>query len=145
MAVEAAVEAPLVDPATGEDLGIPLVGIIDLVLPDTAGPIIADFKTTSRGGEPLEVMHEVQLSCYSYLFRQVSPVAEGSLQIRNLVKTTLPEDRVPHYPARGPRHFARLFAVIRAYLDDLHAGRFVYRPGWGCMACDYRGVCAQRH
>ncbi len=48
VAVEAAVEAPLVDPASGEKLGIPLVGIMDLVLPDAAGPIIADFKTTAR-------------------------------------------------------------------------------------------------
>ena len=45
LAVEAAVEAPLVDPASGENLGIPLVGIMDLVLPDPEGPLIADFKT----------------------------------------------------------------------------------------------------
>ncbi len=90
-------------------------------------------------------MHEVQLSCYSYLFRQVSPTAEGSLQIRNLVKTRLPKIDFHTYPARSQPHFDRLFAVIRAYLDDLHAARFVFRPGWGCTACDYRGVCAQRH
>src|SRR5688572_9144538 len=32
LAVEAAVEAPLVDPITGKDFGLPLVGVIDLVL-----------------------------------------------------------------------------------------------------------------
>ena len=32
LAVEAALEVPLIDPITGEDLGIPLVGIVDLVL-----------------------------------------------------------------------------------------------------------------
>ena len=32
LAVETAVEAPLVDPMTGENLGIPLLGIMDLVL-----------------------------------------------------------------------------------------------------------------
>ena len=142
--VEAAVETPLVDPATGEDLGIPLVGIIDLVLPDSAGPVIADFKTTSRGGQPLEVMHEVQLSAYSYLFRQVSPDPEGSLQIRNLVKTRVPRITFHSFPAHELRHFERLFAVVWAYLDDLHSGRFVFRPGWGCMACDYRGCCHKR-
>ena len=142
LAVEVALEATLVDPASSEDLGIPLVGVIDLVLPDAAGPIIADFKTTSRSGEPLEVMHEVQLSCYSYLFRQASPLAEASLQIRNLVKTRLPKVEFHTYAARDERHFERLFGVIRAYLDDVHAGRFLFRPGWGCMACDYRGVCA---
>jgi hypothetical protein len=32
----------------------------------------------------------------------------------------------------------RLFAVIRAYLDDLHSERFVFRPGQGCSYCDFR-------
>src|SRR5258708_36505690 len=69
LAVEVSVEAPLVDPATGEDLGIPLVGIMDLVLDEEAGPLIVDFKTAARNSEPLEITHEIQLSCYSYLFR----------------------------------------------------------------------------
>ena len=38
MAVEVAAEAPLVDPFTGEDLGIPLVGVIDLVLEQCGWP-----------------------------------------------------------------------------------------------------------
>ncbi len=62
LAVEAAVEAPLVDPVTGEEVGIRLVGVIDLILPDDDGPTIADFKTAARGGDPLEIKHEVQLS-----------------------------------------------------------------------------------
>ena len=32
-------------------------------------------------------------------------------------------DFVSSWPARTERHFGRLFAVIRAYLDDLHTGR----------------------
>jgi len=65
LAVEAAMEAPLVDPATGEDFGIPLVGIVDLVLDGDAGPIVLDFKTAARGGTLLEISHEVQLSSYA--------------------------------------------------------------------------------
>ena len=38
LAVEAALEAPLVNPITGEDLGIPLVGIVDLILDGTTAP-----------------------------------------------------------------------------------------------------------
>ena len=55
LAVEVAAEAPLVDPITGEDLGMPLVGVIDLVLDDEAGPLIADFKTAARSSEPMEI------------------------------------------------------------------------------------------
>ena len=138
LAVEASVEAPLVDPTTGEELGIPLLGIMDLVLPAIDGPVIADFKTSSRSGEPLEIFHEVQLSSYAYLFRKSSPVSESGLEIRSLIKSKTPKAEVHHYPARNDAHFRRLFAVIRAYLDDLDRGRFVFRPGLGCGMCDYR-------
>ena len=45
LAVEVALEAPLVDPISGEDMGIPLVGIVDLVLPADDGPLVVDFKS----------------------------------------------------------------------------------------------------
>ena len=65
LAVEVATEAQLVDPATGEDLGIPLVGIIDLIVGNTDGAVIADFKTSARSSEPLEIFHEIQLTSYA--------------------------------------------------------------------------------
>jgi ATP-dependent exoDNAse (exonuclease V) beta subunit len=68
LAVETAVEAPLIDPQTGENLGMPLLGVIDLVLDYEAGPIICDFKTSARSSEPIEIIHEIQLSCYAYVF-----------------------------------------------------------------------------
>ena len=128
----------MVDPVSGENLGIPLVGIMDLVLDEPAGPLIADFKTTARGGEPLEITHEIQLSSYSYLFRRTSQQPESALEIRNLVKTKTPKIETHRYAARTERHYRRLFAVIRAYLDALDSGRFVFRPGLGCGFCDYR-------
>ena len=30
---------------------------------------------------------------------------------------------------RTPTHFRRLLAVTGAYIDNLHTGRFIYRPG----------------
>ena len=138
LAVEAAVEAPLVDPVTGEDLGIPLVGVMDLVLDGKEGALVADFKTSSRSGEPLEISHEVQLSSYAYLFRHVSQQQEAGLEIRSLIKTKTPKVEYHRNPARSEAHFRRLFAVVKAYLDDLDAGRFVFRPGLGCTMCDFR-------
>jgi putative RecB family exonuclease len=100
LAVEASVETPLVDPSTGEDLGIPLLGVMDLVLPDETGPVIADFKTAAKSSEPLEISHEIQLCCYAYLFRQASPVREAGLEIRSLVKTKTPQVHFHRYPSR---------------------------------------------
>ena len=142
MAVETAVEAPLVDPATGEDLGMPLVGIMDLVLDEPAGPLIADFKTSARSAEPLEISHEIQLSSYAYLFRHGTQQREAGLEIRSLIKTKTPKVEFHRYPARTDAHFARLFAVVREYLDALDAGRFNFRPGFGCGFCDFRQQCS---
>jgi len=144
LAVEAAIEAPLVDPQTGEDFGLPLVGIIDLVLPAPDGPTIADFKTSARGGAPLEITHEVQLSSYSYLFRHHAAEPEGAIEIRNLTKTKTPKVECYRYGPREERHQRRLFAVIRAYLDALDTGRFVFRPGLGCSGCEFRHTHCQR-
>jgi hypothetical protein len=142
LAVEVAAEAPLVDPDTGEDLGLPLVGVIDLVLDSEAGPLIADFKTAARSSEPMEISNEIQLSSYAWLHRQITGQQEGGLEIRSLIKTKTPKVEFHPYPARTEVHFRRLFAVVREYLDALDAGRFNYRPGFGCGMCDFRaGPC----
>ena len=137
LAVETSLTAPLIDPKTGEDLGIPLLGVLDLVLPEQTGPRIIDFKTAARGGEPNELTHQIQLTGYAYLFRHASHEPEADLEIRSLIKTKTPKIETHRYAARQEKHFGRLFAVIRAYLDDLDRGRFVFRPGLGCCACDF--------
>jgi len=55
-----------------------------------------------------------------------------------LIKTKTPKIDFHRYGSRSVVHFRRLLAVIRAYLDNLDAGRFVFRPGFGCVMCDYR-------
>jgi hypothetical protein len=137
LAVEAAVESPLIDPGIGENLGIPLLGIMDLILDAPQGATIVDFKTTSRSSEPLEIVHEIQLSSYAWLFRQVPDQTEAGLEIRSLVKTKTPKVETHSYPARTEAHFKRLFSVVREYLDALDAGRFNYRPGFHCGMCDF--------
>lgn len=48
IAVETSLERPLIDPTSGEDLGIPLLGVLDLILDDRDGPLICDFKTAAN-------------------------------------------------------------------------------------------------
>ena len=127
----------------GEDLGLPLVGIVDLILDGRDGPVITDFKTSARSSEPLEIVHEIQLSSYAYLFRHVEQRQEAGLEIRSLIKTKVAKVEFHAYPARTDAHFRRLFAVVREYLDRLDVGRFNYRPGFGCAMCDFRSQCAR--
>jgi putative RecB family exonuclease len=137
-AVETAVNAALIDPRTGEDLGISLVGVIDLVLGEPDGSVIVDFKTAARADELSELVHEIQLGSYAYLFRKVTGTEESGLELRRLVKTKVPQVLFHRWPARSERHLGRLFTVIRAYLDDLNSARFVFRPGHACSYCDFR-------
>ena len=141
LAVETMLEVPLIDPETGVDLGIPLRGIIDLVLDERGGAVICDFKTAASSQQPLEVCHEVQLGCYALLYRALSGDVESGLEIRTLVKTKVPQIAVYRYGARSEEQIRRLFAVVRAYLEDLRRGEFLYRPGWGCRTCSFRNEC----
>lgn len=138
LAVETAMEVPLIDPVSGEDLGIPLLGIVDLVLDASGGATIIDFKTAARGGTLAEIQHEIQLTSYSFAYRASTGRHEGSLEIRRLVKTKIPRAEKHSFPTRSIEHFGRLFRLIRCYLDDLDAGRFVYRPSLACSMCDFR-------
>lgn len=81
----------------------------------------------------------VQLSSYAYLYRHVAHRDETALEIRNLIKTKSPKVEYHRWPAREERHFRRLFAIFRAYLDNLESGRFIFRPSWACSSCDYCG------
>ncbi len=141
LAVKTAVESVLVDPLTGENLGVAFLGVVDLILGGHDGPTVVDFKTTARSSERLEITHEIQLTSYAWLFRQAHGQAEAGLEIRSLVKTKAPKVEIHHYPARTAAHFRRLFSVLREYLDALDSGRFNYRPGFGCGMCDYRDHC----
>jgi putative RecB family exonuclease len=119
-------------------------GVLDLVRDVAAGPAIVDFKTAAKSPEPCELTHEIQLSSYAYLLRQASETQQSELQIRNLVKTKQPKILVHRYPARTEAHFARLFTLVRDYLDALDVGRFSYRPGWTCSSCDFcKGHCSR--
>lgn len=138
LAVETVLTAALVNPATDENLGIPLVGVLDLVLDELDGPLVIDHKTAARGGELLEVTHEIQLTSYSWLFRQAHHRQEAGVEIRRLIKTKSPQIEQHRFPPPSGREFGRLFALVREYLDALDCGRFVIRPGLGCALCEHR-------
>ena len=52
-------ELPLVDPVSSEDFGLPLVGIVDLVIEDDDGSIIVDFILGDMTGDGLVNLDDV--------------------------------------------------------------------------------------
>jgi putative RecB family exonuclease len=139
VAIEKRYESPLITPM-GEDLGIPLVGIVDLLLEDVAGHTIIDFKT-SASSSYCELQHELQLTAYAYLFRSVAEENELCCEVRQLVKTKTPKVNVYRFPTRSDKHMNRFFDLVREYLDALDRGVFNCRPGWSCSFCEHYGSC----
>jgi len=138
--VERKFETGLYDPATGEDIGIPLLGVIDLVLDGEDGPVIVDFKTAASASY-CDLQHELQLTAYAYLVRAFYGYDESGLEVRQLVKTKTPKIVTHRFPPRTDEHFDRFFRLVREYLDALDRGVFNYRPSWNCGMCEHSGLC----
>jgi CRISPR/Cas system-associated exonuclease Cas4 (RecB family) len=134
-------QASLVDPRSGEDFGISLFGIADLVLEETDGPVVVDFKTAARASDGCPLAHELQLTAYAYLLRRATGRKESALEIRQLVKTKRPKVSVQRYAPRSEAHFERFFDLVREFRDGVLRGVFNLRPGWNCRLCGFRPWC----
>ena len=141
LGAETPLEADLIDPINGENLGIQLMGIIDLVQDSPDGPVIVDFKTAARATAPSPLAHELQLSAYSYLFRQVTGLQESHLEIRQLIKTKTPKIAVHVFPPRTDEDFERFFELVKEYLAAIRRRQFNYRPSWNCGMCEFAQRC----
>jgi hypothetical protein len=141
VAVERKFEVPLITPS-GEDLGIPLVGIVDLILREGNDNVIIDFKTSSTASIS-DLAHELQMTAYAYLVREVLGQQESYCEIRQLVKTKTPKIMTHRFPRRTDEHFNRFFGLIREYLEAIDRKVFNYRPSWTCNSmCEHYISCA---
>jgi hypothetical protein len=140
--IEKRYEVPLIDLATRENLGINLVGVLDLVLNEECGNVIVDFKTASTASIS-DLAHELQLTAYAYLFREATEGEELRSEIRQLVKTKTPKFHTHRFPRRTDEHFTRFFGLVREYLDAIDKKVFNYRPSWTCNTfCEHYQTCA---
>jgi CRISPR/Cas system-associated exonuclease Cas4 (RecB family) len=134
-AVEVRVEADL------SRHGLPfLVGIIDLV---RTGGRIVDFKVVGKtpASERLAHVHEIQLTCYSILYRDATGRKESGLELHHLVKTKTPKLVISEMPPATEQQRTRLFRQIESYQAGLARRDFVPSPGFQCAGCEYFNEC----
>jgi hypothetical protein len=134
-AVEVSVEADL------SSHGLPrLIGIIDLV---RAGGRIVDFKLVGKTPDAEQVVHtnEVQLSCYSIMYRDATGRSEGGLELHHLVRTKVPKLIVTSLPAMTESKKTRLLKQIESYQTGLVRQDFVPSPGFHCAGCEFFNEC----
>jgi CRISPR/Cas system-associated exonuclease Cas4 (RecB family) len=135
-AVEVPVEADLAKH------GLPkLVGVLDLVQQG----IIVDFKTTSTTPNPTTVahIHEIQVACYSLLYREATGRTEMGVELHSLVKTKTPKVIVTALPPMSEQQQERLFRVIESYMHGIDVRDWVPSPGMTCLSCEFFAECRQ--
>jgi putative RecB family exonuclease len=133
-------QLPLVNPATGEVLDVPLQGIIDLVGTDDT---LAEFKTSLKTWSADDIPDQLQLTAYAYAFETFYGRKPAGLRLVNLVRTK--QVKVEVFPAeRGPQHTERLFHLAREVRKAVTAGVFAPNRGcWMCKDCEYRADCEE--
>jgi len=116
-------------------LGLPFVGIVDLVARVKGHKTIVDFKTAASDYEDHEVVLSDQLTAYFLGEPEARQVA-----LCVLVKTK--EPRIEwHVSKRNASHLTEYLDKVRIVAEDIAAGKFYKRPGKHCGYCDFLPVC----
>jgi len=121
--------------------GLPtLMGVLDLV---RAGGRIVDFKTAGKTPSPEDALHqnEIQLSCYSVLYREAAGKMESARELHHLVKTKVPKLIITSLEPMNEAQQVRLFRMMDSYQEGVAREDFVPSPGFHCAGCEYFNEC----
>jgi putative RecB family exonuclease len=117
-----------------------LIGVLDLV---RAGGRIVDFKSTGKTPDPEDAAHqnEVQMSCYSVLYREATGHCESGRELHHLVKTKTPKLVITELGPMTEVQQVRLFRMMESYVEGLAREDFVLSPGFHCAGCEFFSNC----
>ncbi|MFH1982979.1 MAG: PD-(D/E)XK nuclease family protein [Pseudomonadota bacterium] len=128
----------------GEPLDMAVTGIIDLLLKDAAGNVIAvDNKTAKNPYAQNTVDEDLQLTSYAYLLaanRYVFPTADVYCRFDVLRKLKTPKFE-QHYTIRTAEQRRRFARVMAAVLAGIEARIFMPSKGWMCGDCQFADAC----
>jgi putative RecB family exonuclease len=135
-AVEERFSVGLVDVETGEELGVALHGVIDLVESDGT---VVDLKTAGRSFDVVGMERNLQLSIYALAVF----VRDGHIpkvRIDALLKTKVPRlERNETARTRADLSWAAQLIVGVARAIDQE--QFFPNPSWRCAECEYYAQC----
>jgi len=141
------VELPLSATLYTEDAqatDLKLIGVIDLLLMDDKGQIIAvDNKTAAKPYAQSSVDENLQLTSYSYLLaanKFVFPTADVHCRFDVLRKLKTP--KLEHYDTiRTASDRKRFTKIANACLNGIENRVFIPNPSWLCSDCQYKKLC----
>ena len=133
IAVEQRFEVDLIDPRTGGQLPVPLVGYLDGV----GDGVVWELKTAARKTPVSD--YALQLAAYTHAVRQTTgerPV----IRVVELIKTKVPKIEVEEVIV-SERDEAWFVEVACEVWSAVQAGVFPPSPSWMCLRCEHRKAC----
>lgn len=135
-AAELAFEVPLHDPETGEDKGIVLRGVFDLVL---SGDRVVEVKTAAKAWSEGDANRHLQLTAYSFAYEHMRGRVP-TLEIVALIKTKQPKVQRLATKRTAEDH-AWFLTLVREVAEGIESQVFPPNPGWACAGCEYGSRC----
>ena len=136
VAVEQPFEVPVVDPETGEDLGLTLRGFLDLV---EAGDVVVDLKTAARSIGVGDLERHLQLSVYALGYLLLHGRIP-TLRLDMLLKTKVAKlERFT--TSRSLSDLSWTARLLERAARAIEAGHFYPNPSWRCGECEYFAHC----
>ncbi len=133
-------QVPLVNPATGEVLDVPLRGVIDLIETDDT---LTEFKTSQKRWALTDLPDNIQLTAYSYAYELLFGRPPKELRLVNLVRTRNPVIE-EHVTGRDDTDYERLFHLSKEVRKGIQTSVFFPNRGcWLCRDCEYDLDCRE--
>jgi putative RecB family exonuclease len=136
---EVSFRIPLVNPATGETLAVPLEGFIDLIESDD---VLTEFKTSAKTMAADDLADMLQLTIYSYVYRMLYGREPQKLKVINFVKTRTAKMNVLEGAARKQDDYIWLYHLVSEVLKGIRAEVYFPRKSFLCTDCEYEIPCA---
>ena len=136
-----AIEEPFVFHMEG--VGVPIIGIMDLVCEDPNGTvIIIDYKTVGKTMNQEDVNRDLQMSIYSMAAKANGySNREILLRLDCLLKTKTPRME-QYYATRSSEDEKRVSRKIREVWRGIQNGLFIPNDtAWKCRTCMYQAHC----
>jgi putative RecB family exonuclease len=128
----------------GEPMDMTVTGIIDLLLRDAQGNVIAvDNKTAKQPYAQTTVDEDLQLTSYAYLLASnkfVFPTADVYCRFDVMRKLKTPKFE-QHYTIRTAAQRRKFAKVTNAILAGIDARVFIPNKSWMCGDCQFVKAC----
>ncbi|MCP4370412.1 MAG: PD-(D/E)XK nuclease family protein [Deltaproteobacteria bacterium] len=128
---------PLINPSTGEELGINIEGFFDLIEKDDT---IVEFKTSKQTMNQGDADDLLQLTTYGYAYQMLYRKPPKDLKVIDFVKTKKPK-MIVLKTKRHKSDYQRFFYLAGKVLKGIQSQIFFPRQSFLCKDCEYEGPC----